>query len=168
MSKIEYDGIIYDSQEELDFKHWLDEALDAGLIEGFKKCEKGKDTYELIGKQYYYKGDKQKHCFASVDYTPDFLVKSHKFKPFTEKDIDFEYHTIDVKGGFSQHNDQKQFQIIRKMMYRFKGIYIHKVVPEKLFLETWLPAKAGRTKVKGDIQKKYEGCLTISEFKERV
>ena len=47
MAKVEHDGVIYDSQEELDFRYWLDEAYEAGLIGGYQKCEKGKDTFEL-------------------------------------------------------------------------------------------------------------------------
>ncbi len=177
MPKIEYEGEIYDSTEELEFKHWLDEAYEAGLIEGYSKCEKGKDTIELIGKQHYWaptktNGFKKKHCFASVNYTPDFTVEADGIPLFIEKDMGEHTHYIDVKASFSKHNDTKQFQLIRKMMFQFKGIYVHKVVPEKLFLKTWLPKKAGRTAVKGDIQKKYADCLTIDdyrrEYEERV
>ncbi len=170
MPKIEYENVVYDSEEELEFKFWLDEALEAGLIGGYQKCEKGKDTFELIEKQTYWstvKGKlKKKHLFANVKYTNDFIVdhcELIKDKPTPEKIV-----YTDVKGGFSQHNDEKQFQIIRKMMYKLKGIYVHKVIPEKLFIKTWLPAKAGRTKVKGDIQKKYLKCKTIREYKEAL
>ena len=170
MAKVEYEGIVYDSNEELEFKHWLDEAYEAGLIGGYQKCEKGKDTFELIEKQYYWatvKGNlKKKHLLADVKYTPDFIVNHCqiiKDKPTDEKIV-----YVDVKGGFSQHNDTKSFQIIRKMMLKIKGIYVHKVVPEELFIKTWLPQKAGRTEVKGDIQRKYIECKTISEYMEGI
>ncbi|MDM8539431.1 hypothetical protein QUF70_21970, partial [Desulfobacterales bacterium HSG17] len=121
MPKVTYKDVTYDSQEELDFKHWLDEAYTSELIISYSKQEKGKDTVELIGKQQYQVNGKKKHCFASVDYTPDFLIVSNLFTPFCEKPIAETHHYIDVKGGFSRFNDNKQFQIIRKMMFKFKG-----------------------------------------------
>jgi len=164
MPKVEYENVIYDSQGELDFKHWLDEAYSAGLITSYSKQEKGIDTIELIGKQHYHVNGKNKHCFASVDYTPDFLIVSNLFTPFCDKNLEQSHHYIDVKGGFSQHSDNKQFQIIRKMMFKFKGIYVHKVVPEELFLKTWVPELCLYTKVKRDIQKKYLDALSVGEY----
>lgn len=163
MPKVEYNNVIYDSQEELDFKHWLDEAYEAELIVAFRKFKKGKDTIELIGKQNYMVNGKEKHCFASVDYTPDFLIVSDLFKPFCEKEMLGPHH-IDVKGGFSRHNDSKQFQIIRKMMFMFKGIYVHKVVPDELFLKTWVPEKCRYTTKQGKLKKKFLNTPTISEY----
>ncbi len=167
MAKVEYEWVIYDSQEELDFKHWLDEAFEAGLIHGFRKLEKGIDTFELIGKQKYISNGKRKHCFASVDYTPDFLITSEpEFTPFCENSIEKVHHYIDVKGSFSKYNDNKQFQIIRKMMYKFKGIYVHKVVPDELFLKTWVPELCRYTEVKKDVKKKFKNTPTIKEYLE--
>jgi len=166
MAKVEYNGVWYDSQEELDFKHWLDEAYEAGLIEGFEKCEKGVHTFELIGKQHYIRDSVPKHCFASVEYTPDFIVCSCeliKDRPTPDRNV-----FIDVKGSFSQHNDNKQFQIIRKMMFAFKHIYVHKVVPDKLFIKTWVPELCRYTKVKGDIKKKYLKTPVIAEYLKRT
>ena len=170
MPKVEYKNVIYDSQGELNFKHWLDEAFENGLIEGYRKLEKGIDTFELIGKQHYFKNGKRKHCFASVTYTPDFIVTldTGQMPELKNKDMD-EVHTyIDIKGDYSPHNDEKQFSIIRKMMFKFHGIYVHKIIPDDLFIKTWIPEKCRYTPVKGDIKKKFLKTPTIKEYLKKA
>ena len=164
MPKVTYKDVIYDSQEELNFKHWLDEAFEAGLIEGYQKLEKIKDTYELIGKQHYTVDGCKKHLFASVNYTPDFVVYGCQLESvYDKKKGDYRIY-IDTKGTGDRYHDNKSFQIIRKMMLKLKGIYVHKVVPDDLFLKTWVPELCRYTKVRKDIQKKFLNTPTISEY----
>lgn len=167
MPKVEYNNVIYDSKEELDFKHWLDEAFEAKLIYGYRKCVKDIDTFTLIASQNYYKsGDlkKPKHCFRPVKYTPDFVIYGGDWIPYLQKDMGDDNHYIDVKGGFSRHNDGKQFQLIRKMLFLFKGIYAHIVKPDELFLKTWVPELCRRTPKQGKLKKKFANTPTISEY----
>jgi len=160
-----YLGTNYDSTGELDFFHWCIDARKHGYIENFAKCEKGLDTMELIGKQYYTKGGIRKHCFASVGYTPDFVIHGLKEQRVLEKEIDGDYlHYIDIKPAVSKYNDKKQFQIIRKMVLHFKGIYIHRITPDDLFLATWVPEACRYTEVKKNVIKKFRKTPTVKEF----
>jgi len=167
MPKIIYDAVEYDSQEELDFKHWLDEAYENNLIWWYRRQEKGKDTIQLIKKQYL-KNNEKRVAFQPVNYTPDFLVHDNHFTPFLEKETSEGFNYIDVKGGFSRFNDKKQFQLIRKMMYYFKGIYVHIVIPDELFLKTWVPEKCRYTAKTGKIKKKFVNTPTIKEYLKRM
>jgi len=164
MAKIKYNDVWFDSQEELDFKHWLDEAFTAGLIEGYKKQEKGRDTFELIEKQYYIRDGKKRHLYAPVGYTPDFIVEGCQIDTlYDKKKGDYKIY-IDTKGTGDKYHDNKSFQILRKMMLKIKGIYIHKVIPEKLFLSSWVPELARYTPAKRDVKKKFINTPVISEY----
>lgn len=168
MPKIIYKEISFDSQEEVDFFHWCTEAFESGLIKSFFRCSKKLDSFELIGKQYYTVDKKKKFLFHNVTYCPDFIIHESKILDIYEKPIYKNNIVIDVKPSFSKHGDAKQFSIIRKLMMQIHNIYIHKIIPEELFKKTWLPEKAGRTKVKGNIEKKYIDCKNIKEYMETI
>jgi hypothetical protein len=79
MAKIEYDGHIFDSEDEKKFYIWLVEAKAYGLIEHFTVHP---EEIELIPKKQYAKrvlnkrtktvGMKKGHLLASLSYQPDF------------------------------------------------------------------------------------------------
>ena len=52
----------------------------------------------------------------------------------------------------------------QKWTYKIYGEYIEKVIPEKLFMKTWVPEIAMFSPVKKDPVKKYIGCLVVREF----
>ena len=49
-------------------------------------------------------------------------------------------------------------------MMQKHGIYVNKVVPEKLFKKTWCPEACRYTGVKKQPVKKFIGCKTIKEY----
>ena len=135
MPKIQHDNITFDSQEEVDFYEWLKEAKDLKIVNSFeyKPC-----TYIIIPKQRI----SDKYSLREYNYTPDFkiqfnmtyagkilidLLKFFKILP--------DLH-VDVKGTFSRFSDDTKFSITQKAMMFINGIWVAKIIPEKLFLKT--------------------------------
>ena len=163
MAKKTYAQMEFDSQEEIDFYWWCEEALDNELIHYFFTSA-SLGNYVLLDKQTMEVEGKKKFCFHGLSYTPDFNVSSDT-PFFLEKEVSGKRYIIDIKGTFSKYNDEAKFSIIRKLMFYFHGVYVHKVVPEKLFLKTWVPEKC-RYSPTGKLRRKYKGCKTISEYME--
>ena len=170
--KTEYNGIEFDSMEEVEFYMWIQEACDNGLIIGYKYQP---DSFELstkkvkcVTKRMKTKTKKiEKHLLHPHKYTADFGVL------FTIKGIECEFPftlasdgeaTIDIKGSFNQHGGDREFSINQKWVYEKFGVYVNKVVPEKLFKATWCPKEARLTPKTKQIKKKYAKCRTIEEF----
>ena len=118
---IEFDGIIFDSNEELDFYHWICEAKKFGFIDNFIYNDK---SYVLSEKQTITTTqtlktktkEVEKHLFHPHIYTPDFIfTKGDKWK-YIKKSNDListhgdktEY-VINIKVYFKMHNRSKSF-----------------------------------------------------------
>ena len=168
MAKITYDSIEFDSQEELEFWHWLNEAYEAGLIAGYEYHKRSwalseKQTYTDIVELKTKIKEVEKHLMHPHVYTPDFEI-------FGAKDIGLidvhqdGWHVVDVKGTFNMYGGDREFSINQKWMYDKHGVYVHKVVPEKLFKKTWCPELVRYTPKTGKLRKKYIKCKTIKEF----
>jgi hypothetical protein len=174
-SNIEYDGICFDSTEELEFYHWCIEAKKYKIISDFKyNCE----TYQLSPKQTISETKKlktktkivDKHLFHEHVYSPDFhLFKGERWsaidnicKLLSTHDDQKEI-VIDVKGTFQKHDGSRSFSINQKWMYDKYQIYINKLIPEKFFKLTWVPEKCKITAKTKQIRKKYENTPTILE-----
>lgn len=173
-SQIEYDGIIFDSNEELEFYHWCVEAKEYKIISDFKyNCE----TYQLSPKQTtietkYLKTktkEVEKHLFHEHVYSPDFhLFKGERWGVLENTGL-LSLHSfknefvIDIKGSFQLHDGSRSFSINQKWMFEKYHIYINKVIPEKFFNLTWLPEKCKLSPKKKQIRKKYDGIPTLRE-----
>lgn len=145
----------FDSPEEEMFYSWCVEAKELGVIEHFEYQPISIQVFDKV----HYQHKKQLKTKVKIEkrialnglsYTPDFLIRGDlsKFHTPTDKIIwpytlpighQITHYYIDIKGSFSQHNDAVKFSIMQKIIYHQKGIYINKIVPEKFFLNSWLP-----------------------------
>jgi hypothetical protein len=168
-----YDGIEFDSREEIEFYMWLEEAVQNGLI--FDDFTYQPASYELSSKrtrlelkQLKTKTKKvEKHLLHPHKYTADFqfrlTMKGERLNIFIA-DRSTGLVTVDIKGGFNQHGGDREFSINQKWVYDKYGDYINKVVPEKLFKASWCPVGARLTEKTRQVKRKYENCRTVKEF----
>lgn len=158
----------YRSKEEIYFSWWLDELIDSGHL---LKYEYEQDSYVMSQKKTYtyIKQLKTKAKTLSSTllnehrYTPDFVLYWNQEKsklPFL-KDVDGStkidnhdliyqrptepFSVIDVKGTFNRHRGDQEFSINQKWTYDKYGIYVNKVVPQKLFKHTFTPVRYLKT-----------------------
>ena len=111
--------------------------------------------------------EKTGNIIDSLAYTPDFQItwskkgieqyvyilneenmsiRSRARKPFVairDKDypLDSLVSYIDVKGSFGRHGDAVKFSLLQKIILYTKGIFVEKIVPEKLFKKTFYPER---------------------------
>ena len=169
-----YKGVEYDSQEEIEIAMWIEEAIEAGLImpkvvyqpEAYKLSPKQTKT---VLKQLKTKSKQvEKHLLHPHKYTADFKIifttKGKKLLPFIGSGHNDTRAVIDVKGAFNQHGGDREFSINQKWTYEKYGVFVNKVIPEKLFKSTWVPDGARLTSKTRQIKKKYAKCKTIEEF----
>lgn len=158
-----------DSEEERQFYSWLLEAEEADLV---SRIQYQPESFSLSGKASIQVEKKLKTKTKIVEifllgpheYTPDFVFmwsgeKNHPFVSFATN-----WAWVDVKGTFNRFGDQKQFSINQKWVYDKYRIYINKVVPEKLFKETWVPEACRFTPKQNKPVKKYIGCRTVNQY----
>jgi len=168
-SKFSADGIGFDSQEEIEFYHWCKEAKEHGYIKDF--------VYHpepfVLAKRVTVKEEKvlktkvktvERFLLHPHEYTTDFFImpteKFEEYKHGLVSSISVFY--IDVKGGFDIYHNEREFSINQKWMYAKYGIFVNKVVPEKFFKRTWVPAAAMLAPKKKTIKKKYVGLKKIN------
>ena len=166
------------SAEEWQVYNWLNEADEYGLVRGI---EYQPGPFEL-SPRVRVKGLKRlktkskeidKFLFHPHKYTPDFgfTVVSDAFKRVFKHPQEGLYGAdviIDVKGGFNPFGDPKQFSINQKWMFQKFGLYVEKIVPEKLFKKTWVPEVCRWTEKQHKPVKKYIGVMTVGEFVYRL
>jgi hypothetical protein len=184
-----YKGVEFDSREEIEFYMWLEEAFEHELITGSEYqpksyCLSKKQTRMELKQLKTKKKRVEKHLLHPHKYTADFrfgLTRKGKeialpfiYNEVIEEDYDelgkiyFRHYNavVDIKGSFNQHGGDREFSINQKWVFDKYGVYINKVVPEKLFKATWCPAEARLTEKTKQVKKKYEKCKTIQEFME--
>jgi len=156
----------YDSPEEAYVSWYLDELVEAGYVEdyvpqpkSFTLSEKGSFAWEKVLKT------KSKRMSSTLIqghiYTPDFLIdwdreanglffknllfagENSKYAMFANRrDGPLVYYTyIEVKSIFDRNNMTRLFTINQKWMYDKYGIYVQKVIPQKLFEQTFTPER---------------------------
>lgn len=166
--KPEYNGLTFDSQEELELYFWAEEAKEHKLIADF---EHQKPTWQLsdpvieeiprIGKRGQPIKPKRRTVLQGATYTCDFrfYAISH-FLPITG--------FVDVKPKFSIRTDNATlFSLTRKWLYQRHGVLVHSVVPFELFKQTWAPELARVTPKKREPRKHYCDLPTVLEFRRR-
>lgn len=182
MAKIEYKGIIYDSQEEIEFVQWLEEAKAAGYVISWTYQP---ETFVLAEKNDY---------LTKQIYTPDFVVVFSK--KIDGLDHGFIYHRplahahkcayFDIKGifGRGQNNSSAYtFPVAQRWMYDKLGIYVNKIVARDMkvkikgtkdqykvtksgfFSKTWVPkAAAYQPKHPWIRNSAFKNCKLIEEI----
>lgn len=169
---------IFDSDEELIFWCWLKEAEARGIISDikfhpyfFKLSDRATIKFDQYMKTKVKTVDK--FILHGAVYTPDFsfIIEHHKIHDLNylveNGDYPEKYMVVDVKGTFSQNGDGKQFSTKQKWCYDKYGVYIQKIIPEKLFKVSWVPEIARFTPKTLKPVKKYVGFKTINEFMEK-
>lgn len=181
--KIKNEEIVLDSKEELEFYEWCIEGYNNGLLnyiyhpQTFILSEEFR--YDKIVKLKNKEKIVNKKLLGEHVYTPDFLIElNDKFcelfadsKMFMtiEKDInkfkEFPLKCyIDIKGSFQRFDGARSFSINQKWMWSKYSIYINKIVPEKLFKETWVPYNATLTPKTKQIREKYKDLRLITDI----
>lgn len=161
-----YKNIQFDSVEEVEFYYWCEEALKLGYIDSVEFHNKDFELLEShkipCPKTLFKQG------FLTLQgcrYELDFRIKpTLKFSQFDHNlimDRDGWIY-VDTKGTWK--GSETVFAIKQKLVYERYGTYINRVIPIKFFENTWLPERAGLTKVKKDRQKSYIHLKTYKEI----
>ncbi len=157
----------YDSPEEIYVSWYLDELMEAGYVEEYVFQP---STFLLSPRQIYEWREvlktkvksRESSLLQSHEYTPDFSVKWHCPFGVSEMFIRFVYgsdkskapfwHAYDetghdcesiweIKPLFDRNNMTRLFTINQKWMYEKYGIYVQKIIPQKLFKQTFTPKR---------------------------
>lgn len=165
----------FDSPEEFHFYSWLIEANQHGLVSNIKPHPYSFRLSERVTIPF------DKHMKTKIKTVNKFILHPHVYTPdfafciendkIRELNLFVENHgkngkfmIVDVKGGFSKFGDSKQFSINQKWTWDKYGVYVQKIVPEKLFNGSWVPEVCRYTPKQRKPVKKYDGCKTIAEF----
>tara|TARA_R110001632_G_scaffold75782_1_gene172209 strand:- start:676 stop:1224 length:549 start_codon:yes stop_codon:yes gene_type:complete len=177
-SKPTFDGIEFDSNEEIEVYQWIQEAIKAGLIYG-PSLSYQPAPFLLSPRQSRKEYKRLKTKIKLVD---KFLLHPHEYTADFEFEVtstgcgcrlpfemcdDGPYVTIDVKGSFNAHGGDRGFAINQKWVYAEHGVFVNKVVPAKLFEKTWVPALARLTPKTKKIKAEYAKFLSVAEFLEK-
>ena len=169
-NKPSYNDIIFDSDEEIEFYMWLEEAVKYGFVKSFSYNDV---AYDLSPKQTITVEKKLKTKTKMVEkfllhphvYTPDFtIVADHRWALLNDPlDKISENYVIDIKGSFNKHGGDKNFSINQKWMYEKHAIFVNKVIPLKFFAATWCPEKCKLTPKTKKPRTKYTNIPTLLE-----
>ena len=148
----------YDSPEELYVSWYLDELGEAGYV---IQVDFHPDSYRLSPQVKYKRYKMLKTKIKEIPstllqehiYTPDFLVYwtqeavSIFFKGtggpfFPDMQTEILQRTIwEVKPPFDRNNMTRLFTINQKWVYDKYGVYVQKIIPQKLFRDTFTPQR---------------------------
>lgn len=170
------DGKIFASSEEIDFYYWLLEAQEAGIIRSFSYQPR---TFELAADVTYTETvtlktktkEVTRKLLNGAEYTPDFLfLVEARFLPLLKPALHIPETLavwIDVKGAWSQFNDDVKFSLLRKWTYDKYLVYVNKVIPVDFFEKTFVPDRAAYGK-SGKALTRYLNCPRLHEIQKRV
>ena len=154
-------GVLFDSNEELQFSIWLDVLKGFGFVE---KWEKVKTPFIIIPAlqinwtqevQLKTKNKKTERVFTllhDLGYTPDFKIWwtakgkrlfvsgiTRNVNPkkwfFSDDIISF----VEVKANFDLHGKTDRFSIIQKIIWRLKNVFVDLVIIPDIFEDTFVP-----------------------------
>jgi hypothetical protein len=175
-----YNNIDFDSQEEIDFYYWLEEAKDLGLVEDW---EYQPTSFELFDKAIVLKEVKLKTKTKEVERS---LLQAHKYTSdykiwFTDEFIDkFDSKLknidllkrkvvyIDIKGGFGSFSSHGNFSVESKWVWHKYNILVEKLIPDKFFKSTWIPENCRYTLKRKELKKKYLKYNTFKNIAEKI
>ena len=155
MIRPNYIELGFDSDEEMLFAAWCDEAE---ITYKYKpKTFILSEPVKLM--QQNPRSISEVHLFHGTSYTPDYLLLANAVSTIIDL-VDIYVHPIqkslkscpikscgdsvwiDVKGsnfmGSSRSSDVR-FPIIQKWLYKEHNVYVNSLVPDKLFDRTWYP-----------------------------
>lgn len=161
-----------DSQEEVEFIKWLNEATALGMVEDFEYQPK---PFVLSKPAHYTIGKKTKTLFREHVYTADFIlyVDMDKNKALADelripeaikssRSIGAFY--IDIKGGFMANGSARSFPINQKWVYDKFHVYVHKLVPKDFFKKFGIPEELQFTEKTKKPSKKYAGYPLVKDI----
>ena len=178
-NKFNYKDITFDSQEEIAFYKWLEEAKILGIVEhwdyqpeSFKLFDKATVS---ISKQLKTKTKElEKTILQQHVYTADYYIKfNESIKEFNThlKNIDLLNRTdiwIDIKGGFGSFGSHSNFSVESKWVWQKYGILTEKIIPDKFFRHTWVPEDCRFTPKTLQEKKKYIGYNTFEVITNKI
>ena len=158
----------FDSFEEYCFSVWLLKLCKMGLVTDIVYQP---SSFILSSRQSKQAIKQLKTKTKTID---KFLLHPHKytadfrFRGSGEylEDMEFDkdgYYWVDVKGSFAggfRNSSAITFPINRKWVYERYGIFINKVIPEKLFKKTFIPRDIAYGK-SGKLLKKWSKCKIL-------
>lgn len=172
-----YDGVEFDSIDEVQFYMWLKAAEKAGLVgkwiyhpptievlPAFK--EKVVDVIQLKTKSKVV--ERTKTILHNASYTPDFqifAIPDSRIRAFFRVSSDGTYW-VDVKGKFSgsvHGGEMKYFSLLTKVLWYLKHIFINKIIVRDLTEATFCPDELKVTKT-GKPSTIFKGHKTLKEF----
>ena len=176
-----YNGITFDSIDEVGTYMWLEECLENDLITGFffhppsivitDPVKELKTTMQTNRKGISKEVSKEVTLLRESSYTADFWVDgvhdSLKDVLSTKDGIAW----IDTKGKWSAKGggkDGKYFSLLKKVVYMLHGIYINTFVCEDVFKKTFVPEKYKLTEKTKQVKKAFINCSSVKEFKESI
>ena len=166
----------FDSNEEKYFSWYLDELTKRGILlkwgyhpKPFSLSDRTVRVYNKILKTKTIIKDSvilNKHEYQAdflLYWNPEWIDKffmnldepvNHKDSPFIAQG-GLNFSVIDVKGTFAgpRNNSAITFPLNMKWVYQKYSIYVQKIIPDKLFAETFTPARYLFTDVSGKPRK---------------
>lgn len=159
-----------DSQEEVDFIEWLNEAIELSVIDDFhyQPC-----TFELFKSEKYVDVyGKQRTLFREHSYTPDFMIEFDPNKNLElAKELKLQQNDlsnsscsvyIDVKGTFNR--TERSFGFNQKWVWQKFKTYIYKLVPTMFFKKFGVPEKCVLTAKTKKPRSCYRGFKTLKHY----
>ncbi|MEG0153564.1 MAG: hypothetical protein RR744_10415 [Cellulosilyticaceae bacterium] len=159
-----------DSQEEVSFLRWCDEALAKKFItldtEFYQPCSWTLFTgYKVLDK------GKWKTKLRPHIYSPDFkLATTDAFRerfPIAEQKYFWKvpaatWTYLDIKGRYGV-SSTRSFPIDQKWVLDKFNVFVGKLIPEDLFADTWVPTDERYSPKKHILREKYKTFKTIDE-----
>lgn len=162
----EYNGILFDSNEEVQFAKWLDELKKVGYVLNWKRAKTITviDPVKFVTVKTTELKTKTRHenvwftFLHDLKYTPDFdIMWSHKGEEkFLSRIVDYGINTkswfyyneksgafplsyVEIKPTFDMHDKTAKFSLIQKILYDKRKIFVDLIIPEDLFQATFMP-----------------------------
>lgn len=161
-----------DSQEEVDFIEWCNEATKLSIINDYFYQPESYQLAESV--KYKNVFNKENTLFQEHKYSPDFIIM---FDPNNSLDLSKEFHImyddlssqqcssiIDVKGTFTRNDGGRSFSINQKWMYQKFKLYIYKLIPQKFFAKFGCPDNCKLTKKTKKPRTVFKGFKSIKEI----
>jgi len=175
-----YNGISYDSKEEIYFSWYLDELFEAGYIDEYCRQPEPFSLFDPVRYNWILSlKTKKKEMTTTLlrahSYQADFKIEWNASAINLFFDINklnggpffsSEYGTsfIDVKPSFDMQNMTRLFTINQKWVYQRFGVYVQKIVPQKLFKATFTPNRYLYTDKSSKPRKIDYPVQTLTEF----
>lgn len=161
-----YNGIKFDSDEEVFVAMWLQELQDAGFVKRWSRTEVAFPMTQGLKRNWVKETQlktklkqelKTDTLLRPSEYTPDFIVNFSAegierfvgiLEPATEYKTGKLFYKntpgviIEVKPSFDQNNMERLFKLNQKFLWDKEKIFVNLVEPVALFEKTFIPLAA--------------------------